>query len=237
VRDSSGQSASGTVRVLVRPVAPDDTVATATGEPVLIDVLANHSGTGTTVTGYSVPAHGTVSISPGGTLTYTPNAGYSGVEILEYRVTDASGQTVTGTVTLIVAPRVMSDGETVKTGSSATMRLLSNDVGSGLSVTSHTQPGHGTVMVTPDGVATYTPTNGFIGTDTFAYTVTDASGQTVTGTVTVEVQLATLAEPTQDVLPVTGTDPAPTALFAVFLIVSGFLLFLGFPTRRGLHRA
>ena len=324
LRDSSGQSAFGTVRVLVRPVAPDDTVATASGGPVLIDVLANDSGTATTVTGYSVPAHGTVtafaggalytpgvgfsgvdtfryfamdasgtafvgtvtvlvapfvrddavslpastsasfvpahndngtalavtgvatpahgtiSISPDGTLTYTPNAGYSGVEILEYRVTDASGQTVTGTVTLTIAPLVMSDGKTVKTGSSATMSLLSNDVGSGLSVTSHTQPGHGTVMVTADGVATYTPTNGFVGTDTFAYTVTDASGQTVTGTVTVNVQLATLAEPTHetaDVLPSTGTDPALTAIFAMFLIVSGFLLFLGFPTRRGLHRA
>jgi hypothetical protein len=56
-------------------------------------------------------------------------------------------------------------------------------------VTIITPPQHGTVTIDPTtGIATYTPTPGYVGTDTFTYTVSDANGGTsniATATITV----------------------------------------------------
>jgi hypothetical protein len=38
----------------------------------------------------------------------------------------------------------------------------------------HTEPAHGTLNLDPDGAFRYTPADGFHGTDTFTYTVSDA---------------------------------------------------------------
>ena len=80
--------------------------------------------------------------------------------------------------------------------------VLANDEGS-LTVTGHSQPGHGTVTVRPDGSFEYTPTPGWSGTDTFTYTVTDGTNPPVTRTVTVEV--------TPPVAPPAGRDDVVTA--------------------------
>jgi len=52
--------------------------------------------------------------------------------------------------------------------------ILSNDTGSPLTLITHTQPVHGTLTLTPDGSFTYTPAAGYVGSDTFTYTVSDA---------------------------------------------------------------
>jgi hypothetical protein len=53
-------------------------------------------------------------------------------------------------------------------------------------VSGHTDPASGTV--TCDGTScTYTPADGFTGTDSFTYTLTDAAGSTSTATVTIRV--------------------------------------------------
>ena len=69
--------------------------------------------------------------------------------------------------------------------------LLNNDAGNGLTVTSYSQPSHGTVTVNPDGTFIYTPTDGFIGTDIFTYTATDSVGRTTSATVTINILAST----------------------------------------------
>jgi hypothetical protein len=52
--------------------------------------------------------------------------------------------------------------------------VLSNDTGSPLTLITHTQPVHGTLSLNPDGSFIYTPSAGYVGSDTFTYTVSDA---------------------------------------------------------------
>jgi len=50
-----------------------------------------------------------------------------------------------------------------------------------------TQPEHGTVTVDEDGNIVYTPKEGYVGTDSFTYTVSDGKGGYATATVTIVV--------------------------------------------------
>src|SRR5262249_4336394 len=66
----------------------DDATRTTTGTPVQINVLANdYLGIGT-ITSISSPPHGTAVLHAGGTLTYTPNPGFSGVDSFTYTITN-----------------------------------------------------------------------------------------------------------------------------------------------------
>lgn len=62
-----------------------------------------------------------------------------------------------------------------------------------LNLDSYGQPSNGSVVMRPDGTYTYTPAPGFTGIDSFPYTVTDNSGNSVTTTVTISVTDAPLA--------------------------------------------
>ena len=55
--------------------------------------------------------------------------------------------------------------------------------GDTLSASKTTNPSHGSVTIKSNGDFTYTPTQGYSGTDTFTYTVSDGRGGTDTGTV------------------------------------------------------
>ena len=57
--------------------------------------------------------------------------------------------------------------------------LLANDMdpeGDPLTIDSFTQPGHGTLVDNGDATYTYTPASGFLGDDSFIYTITDGNG-------------------------------------------------------------
>ena len=172
-----------------------DTATTTTGTAVTTTaadgVLANDSGTGVSVVSNTQPAHGTATVQPDGSYTYTPAAGFSGTDSFTYTAKDSSGQTATSTVTVTVKPSAADDTVTARAGRTATADaatgLLSNDGGSGLTVTGHTDPAHGTLVLGKDGSYSYTPAQGFSGTDSFTYTATDGNGTTTTATVTVTV--------------------------------------------------
>ena len=63
-------------------------------------------------------------------------------------------------------------------------------------ISSNTQPAHGTVSVNPDGSFVYTPAMGYVGADSFTYTISNGNGMFGTGsstaTVTITVNAATL---------------------------------------------
>ena len=56
--------------------------------------------------------------------------------------------------------------------------------------TSHSDPAHGTVTTEPDGSFTYTPHAGYLGSDSFTYTVTSLFGQTATASVSLKVTMS-----------------------------------------------
>jgi CshA-type fibril repeat protein len=72
--------------------------------------------------------------------------------------------------------------------------VLGNDSGTGITVTSTTQPSHGTIAVAADGSYVYTPDPGYSGPDTFTYTITDSLGRTASAPVLITVTPVALPE-------------------------------------------
>jgi subtilisin family serine protease len=90
------------------PNAVSDAATTQEGTPVTIAVLANdtHPQNETlTVASATDPANGAAIVNADGTITYTPEAGFSGDDSFEYTVRDPSGATDTATVSVTVEPR------------------------------------------------------------------------------------------------------------------------------------
>lgn len=230
--DASGGTFTAVVTVRTNPTSANDAATTSAGLPFTMTLTSNDVGTSLKVTSVATPANGTIRVNPDGTVTYSPDAGFSGVDTISYTATDASALTTTATLKVTVAPVATPDTDVAVRGGALTVPLLGNDLGTGLTVTSITQPAHGTLVLNPDGTATYTPNRGYSGKDTFTYTVTDASGQSITSSVTIDVELPTLAD-----LPRTGADPSALAALAVLLLVIGAALRLIAPRRRGLHCA
>jgi len=179
----------------VLSTTPDSAITTA-GTPVTIDVLANDTGTGLVITSFSNPANGSLVYNSGDkSFTYTPAAGFVGDDAFSYMVRDAEGAPATAEVTISV---VASGGATIATDdyvevvadSGVIVPVLANDMAAGggqLQIIAVSNPGHGVVNVLPDQSIRYVPQTGFVGIDSFAYTVLDAQGATATATVTVEV--------------------------------------------------
>ena len=213
VTDSAGQQVSAVLHVVVNPSAGDDSTSTTLNTPVTLlksTLIANDTGTTLDPTSIAAqPTHGTAVRNADGSVTYTPNTNYSGPDSFRYRVTDAAGHTATAQVSVTVGNAATPDTGTTTANTAldvtAANGVLSNDPGTNpLTATIATPPTHGTVSLASDGSYHYAPTSNFSGTDTFQYTVTDASGNTATGTVTITVTPAAA----DDTLTVNAGSPA-----------------------------
>lgn len=82
--------------------AVDDTYNTLAGTAISGNLLGNDSGTGITLTSNTVlaPDRGTLSISPNGDFTYTPDSNESGIDTFSYTITDVNGDTDDANVTI-----------------------------------------------------------------------------------------------------------------------------------------
>ncbi len=90
-------------------------------------------------------------------------------------------------------PQAQDDSARTTSGRAVAVRLLDDDSDpedDDLSVTALSQPAHGTAQLVDGQTANYTPAKGYVGTDTFTYTVEDEHGAADTGTVTVTVEAA-----------------------------------------------
>lgn len=76
------------------PVARDDLEVTSYGAPLTFFPMANDGGDGLTIHDVvAAPVHGEVTVSSeGDRMTYVPDAGHSGTDLLSYRVRDALGR-------------------------------------------------------------------------------------------------------------------------------------------------
>ena len=188
---------TGTATVEVTPVNDRPTAAVVSaatdedggvtiplaGSDVDGDALSYALGTG--------PSHGTVGVA-GGTATYTPTPGWSGVDTFTYTASDAALTSAPATVTVQVAP--INHAPTISAtllrttaGSpvTATLEASDQDLGDTVRITAVTTPEHGTVTFSGMSV-TYTPRTRS-GTETFIVTVTDSRGATATAQVGVEI--------------------------------------------------
>ena len=213
IGDGNGGSATATVNVTVTgtndgPVAVNDTATTAEDTAVSVTVLPNDTdldGDTLSVSAVTVPAHGTASVNPDGTIAYAPAANYNGADSFSYTIADGNGGTATATVTVTVTgtndgPVAVSDTATTVEDTAVSISVLTNDTdldGDTLSVSAVTVPAHGTASVNPDGTIAYAPAANYNGPDSFSYTVGDGNGGTATATVTVTV---------------TGTNDGPVAV-------------------------
>ncbi|WP_157539122.1 Ig-like domain-containing protein, partial [Hydrogenophaga flava] len=87
------------------PVAVDDSTTTPEDTPVTILVRSNDSDVDNdplTVTSFTAPANGTVTIDGSGNLVYTPDLDFTGTDTFTYVISDGNGGTDTATVTLNV---------------------------------------------------------------------------------------------------------------------------------------
>ena len=204
------------------PVATDDAATTAEDTFVDVDVLANDTdpnGDTLSVSAATDPAHGTTAVQPNGTVRYTPDANYNGSDTFDYTVSDGTGGTDTGTVTVTVTavndpPTPSNDTLATMRNTPATISVLADDIdvdGDTLSTTGVTSPAHGTASVNPDGSVTYDPANNYVGSDAFDYTVSDGHGGTAVGSVAVSVVLVNQPPVAVDDTPAAPED-ATTAI-------------------------
>ena len=197
--DPNAANNTATTVVSAGQITPTpDSATTPYGTPVTVNVTLNDTATGSTINPASVvptqPAHGAVSCDALGNCTYTPNAGFTGVDTYTYTVCDNFSPPRCGstTVTIAVGPKANNDTLSTAENTPANGNASSNDTyppGSTFTVTGN--PSHGTVTMNPDGSYTYTPANGYSGTDSFTYTVCEAAPyQALCSTATVAITVA-----------------------------------------------
>jgi len=105
---AAGESLTRTVHITINPVADivSDDARTDENKPVTIPVLSNDTFEGSpVVTSVTQGSHGSATINADGTVTYTPDLGWSGQDGFTYTVTSGGAtETASVKVTVIANP-------------------------------------------------------------------------------------------------------------------------------------
>lgn len=213
--DDKGATDTAVVRVTITPAingvdANNDTLTVTENSPradITDQILANdfdpQSDSFKIISVSTIdPAIGTVELV-GERVFFTPAQDYNGPAIFNYTIEDSKGARDTAQVLINIQEAPSTDlnagddnfSTPFNTPLSITAgQVLANDydpdgyILKGTDITSYTQPQNGSVTKDADGNFVYTPKDGFKGTDSFTYTITDAQGDTDTAVVTIRVQ-------------------------------------------------
>ena len=231
--DGSLTSNTATVSITVTtvnspPIAANDAYTTNEDAPLIVPakgVLANDSDPDndslTTILGAN-PSHGTLVLSPNGSFTYTPTTDYSGPDAFTYRASDGTLGSNFATVSITVSPinhapaaadDTYSTTEDVALVVDAAKGVLANDTdrdGNPMTVGINTNPAHGTLVMNASGAFSYTPVQGYNGSDAFTYHASDGTLNSNTATVTITIARA----PRVDLALALSAAPNPAALGA-----------------------
>jgi Bacterial Ig domain/Cadherin-like domain/PKD domain/Metallo-peptidase family M12B Reprolysin-like len=231
ISDGHGATARAWVAVTVGavnkpPVAKDEWVTTSLNREIVISPLANDTDPEqdplrlTERALASQPQAGSVRRVSDTQLAYAPNAAFAGLDFFYYEVTDDKGHTVAARITVQVIdtsrpPVAVNDTLAAESGKAAKLDVAVNDSdpdGDALYVVSSTQPAHGTVTW-DSGTAsvTYVSHAGYVGSDSFTYTISDTHRLEATATVNVTVSPVRRA-------PVLQNDTATTKTRTAVLI-------------------
>lgn len=195
------------------PVAGDDIAATPAETLVIVSVLDNDSdpdGDELTVVEAS-SLDGDVVINADGTLSFTPNAGFTGQAQVNYTISDGgledTAVLLVDVTELDVVPTAVDDVAETPEETPVVIAVLDNDTDPNLdplTVTVATSP-DGDVTINTDGTIEFTPDQDFNGPTTITYTITDPDGNEDTATVNVNVTPVNDAPVTVDDAANTGT--------------------------------
>nr|CAA6809879.1 MAG: T1SS secreted agglutinin RTX [uncultured Thiotrichaceae bacterium] len=211
------------------PVATDDHSTTKVDSAVSISVLGNDTDPdGDVLTISSIDEQsvndGSVAENESGILTYTPAHGFTGTDTFTYTVNDGHGGEAIATVTVVVeadpvdpvnsSPVAVDDSVSTTIDKQVPIHVLGNDtdadsdvlVISSFDVTTK----EGGTVASSDGQLLYTPAAGFVGEDTFTYTISDNKGGLATATVSVTVTDDSAPIPDLDAQNDSGTTPVNT---------------------------
>lgn len=209
------------------PVAADDAYSTAQDTPLTVPapgLLANDSdvdGNLFTASLGSKASHGSLTLNPDGSFTYTPDPGFNGVDVFKYYDWDGFAISSSATVTITVgsgnvgnAPVAVDDDYTAPQDTPLTIGapgVLANDSdldGDTLTAVLIGQAWDGTVTLNADGSFTFTPDPGFQGWAGFEYYPSDGTNLGLLATVDIEFGNGSTPTPTPD--PSGTPDPGPT---------------------------
>ena len=149
------------------------------------------------------PSNGTLTLNADGTYTYTPATDYVGEDTFEYQVCDGGNpiacDTAMVTIEIVDDPILENDPPIANNDTNVTEvdvpvsgNAIVNDFdpdGDPITVTGNTDPSNGTVTINADGTYTYTPAPGFIGEDTFEYTICDNGNPALCDTAVVTIYI------------------------------------------------
>lgn len=135
--------------------------------------------------------NGVVSFSSA-SISYDPNNGFAGTENISYTIKDSKGSIYNQTFNISITnlpPIAKADTATIAKNSTTAIviSVLANDSdpgGDAITITGASSVSGATVSVVGANVE-YIPPTGFLGTDSFTYTIQDTHGGTATGTVNV----------------------------------------------------
>lgn len=153
-----------------------------------------------TVSIIAMPTNGTATVS-GNKVIYTPNKGYSGADMLRYKIVDYRGYESENKVDITVADTNSSNLTAnndylliaLNDVATKTLDVLANDSGEGMEIIAVGTPRYGTATVSPDGKSIrFTLRAGYCTDHTFTYIVRDKYGNEEQATITIDVEPANI---------------------------------------------
>ncbi|HHJ36601.1 MAG TPA: tandem-95 repeat protein, partial [Gammaproteobacteria bacterium] len=222
IRDTSGAvSNTATVNLTVvpqndAPVANADSGNVNEGQSLNLNLAANDTDAEgsvdlTSIVISSAPSNGSVVVNINGTVDYTHDGSETLTDSFTYTIRDAAGATSNvATVSLDIVPQndapvANADSASVDEGQSVVINLTANDTDAEgpvdvTSIVITSPPVNGSLVVNANGTVDYTHDGSETLTDSFAYTVKDAS-VAVSNTATVSLSVNAIND-----APVAGAD-------------------------------
>lgn len=192
--DANGNGTLDGDEITTPLVANEDNVTTTAGNAITIDVIANDTGDGISISAVDNPANGTATIS-NGKIIYTPRSGFVGTETFWYAIKDVHGAAYGTKINVTVTgenngayPTGIEDVVSTPKNTAITINVLANDLGTGLTLSSvNAYSLQGGNVVISNGQIRYTPKNNFTGVDKFWYVFKDEQDRGNFGQATITV--------------------------------------------------
>lgn len=228
--------ATGSVSITVTPIndAPVANSQSVTNlEDTALPIALTSSDVDGPVTNFvlvSLPAHGLLSGS-GANLTYTPTNNYFGPDSFNFAVNDGSLTSAVATVSITVlavndAPDSNDDAYGTPKNialSISSPGILANDTdveSNALTAVLVGSVAHGTLSLSTNGGFTYTPSNNYVGPDSFTYVANDGTSNSAVATVNLNITITnfppvavndavTMSEDGTNTIPVLINDTDP----------------------------
>ena len=167
----------------------------AIGAPGVLSLDRDQDGDPLTAVLVTGTSQGTLTLESDGSFSYTPPTNYLGSDSFTYYATDGQLDSNVATVTFTVAQPPVVVNQSYATAENAALTIAAPGVltnasdpnGKTLTALLVANPSHGTATVNGNGSFTYTPTTGFLGTDSFSYVAYDGILESNMANVTIAV--------------------------------------------------